>query len=124
MPNRQDRSIYDVMELLVEQGPAGMAAVFTLLFNLAIRFEREHFFGARHYERSDERRGYANGINPKRINTPAGTLTADVPKTAGTEKPLYPLSLERGTRSSRALMLAVAEIYIKGVSTRDGRRYP
>ena len=28
-------------------------------------------------------------------------------------------SLERGRRSSRAVMLAVAEMYIKGVSTRD-----
>ena len=41
MPDSQDRTIDDVMELLAEQGPAGMAAVFTRLFNLAMRFERE-----------------------------------------------------------------------------------
>ena len=30
----------------------------------------------------------------------------------------YPQSLERGTRSERALKLALAEIYMQGVSTR------
>ena len=119
MPDPHDRIIDELMEQLVEQGPGGMAAVFTRLFNLAMRFERENYLSARHYERTDERRGYANGIKPKRIDTAAGTLVVDVPKTAGTDEPFYPRSLERGTRSSRALMLAVAEMYVKGVSTRD-----
>ena len=70
-------------------------------------------------ERNDERRGYANGVKSKRIDTAAGTLTLEIPKTAGTDEPFYPQSLERGTRTSRALMLAVAEMYVKGVSTRD-----
>ena len=109
MPDPHDRIIDELMEQLVEQGPGGMAAVFTRLFNLAMRFERENYLSARHYERTDERRGYANGIKPKRIDTEAGTLVVDVPKTAGTDEPFYPRSLERGTRSSRALMLAVAE---------------
>jgi putative transposase len=42
-----------------------------------------------------------------------------VPKTAGHDEPFYPQSLERGRRSTRAVMLAVAEMYVKGVSTRD-----
>lgn len=119
MPEAQDRIIDALIEQLIEQGPGGMAAVFTRLFNLAMRFERENFLGARHYERTDERRGYANGVKPKRLDTQAGTLIVDVPKTANTDEPFYPRSLERGTRSSRALMLAVAAMYVKGVSTRD-----
>src|SRR5664279_2444377 len=119
MPDTQNRIIGELMEQLIAQGPGGMATVFTRLFNLAMRFEREDFLGARHYERSDERRGYANGVKSKRIDTAAGTLTLEIPKTAGTDEPFYPQSLERGTRTSRALMLAVAEMYVKGVSTRD-----
>ena len=43
-----------------------------------------------------------------------------MPKTAGYEgEPFYPQSLERGRCSVRAVMLAVAEMYIKGVSTRE-----
>ena len=76
--------------------------------------------GAGHYERTDDRRGYANGYKPKRLDTPAGTVTVRVPKSAGhADEPFYPQSLERGQRSARAIMLAVAEMYIKGVSTRE-----
>lgn len=47
------------------------------------RRERERFLGAGHYVRTPERRGYANGTKPKRIDTPAGTANVQVPKTAG-----------------------------------------
>ena len=40
-------------------------------------------------------------------------------KTAGHGAPFYPQSLERGRRSSRAVMLAVAGMYVTGVSNRD-----
>jgi putative transposase len=46
-------------------------------------------------------------------------VTVDVPKAAGIDEPFYPQSLERGRRSSRAVMLAIAEMYVQGVSTRD-----
>ncbi len=57
MPEARDRTIDELMEPLIEQGPGGMAAVFTRLFNLAMRVERENYLGARHYERTDERHG-------------------------------------------------------------------
>ena len=112
MPETHQRIVSTVMEQLIAEEPDGMAAVFTRLFYLAMRFEWEKFLGAHHYERSAERRGYANGVKPKCIDTPAGTLTLEVPKTTGTDEPFYPQSLERGTRASRALMLAVAEMYV------------
>jgi putative transposase len=114
----KDTAITAVMEQLMAEGPQAMAQVMTTLMNLAMRMEREQFLGAGHYERSLGRRGYANGTKPKKIGTPAGTLTLDVPKTADTPKPFFPQSLERGRRSCRAVMLAAAEMYVKGVSTR------
>jgi transposase-like protein len=42
-----------------------------------------------------------------------------VPKSRGGETPFYPQAFERGRRSCRAVMLAVAQMYIQGVSTRD-----
>jgi len=99
-----------------------MAQVVTALMNLAMRMEREQFLGAGHYERVAERRGYANGTKPKLIDTLAGTLSLEVPKTAGTDEPYFPQALERGRRSCRAVMLAVAEMYVCGVSTRDAER--
>ena len=99
-----------------------MAQVFTTLFNLAMRLERERFLGAGLYERHPDRRGYANGYKSKTIDTTAGTVTVDVPKAAGIDEPFYPQSLERGRRSSRAVMLAIAEMYVQGVSTRDAAK--
>jgi transposase-like protein len=107
------------MEQLIESGSEEMASVFAGLFNLAMRIERERFLRAGHYERTPERRGYANGTRPKKLDTPAGTVTLQVPKTADHDEPFYPQALERGRRSCRAVMLAVAEMYVKGVSNRD-----
>ncbi len=96
-----------------------LSKLFAGLFNLAMQIERERFLRAGYYERTPERRGYANGAKAKKIDTPAGTVTLQVPKTADHDEPFYPQALERGRRSCRAVMLAVAEMYIKGVSTRD-----
>ncbi|MET4102828.1 putative transposase [Roseovarius sp. MBR-78] len=120
MDRRKDTALEVVLEQLIEHGPGEIASVFTRAFELAMQIERERFLGAGHYERTPERHGYANGYKPKRIDTPAGTVTVQVPKTAGHDgEPFYPQSLERGRRSVRAVMLAVAEMYVKGVSTRD-----
>ena len=119
MPETQDTTIAAIMEQLIDHGPDGMAQAFAALFNLAMRIERERFLGAGHYERSAERRGYGNGSKLKQLDTLGGTVSVEVPKSAGHVTPFYPQSLERGRRSSRAVMLAIAEMYIKGVSTRD-----
>jgi transposase-like protein len=49
-------------------------------------------------------------------------LNLQIPQTRGYHdengQPFYPKALERGVRSERALTLAVAEMYVQGVSTR------
>ena len=114
-----DTTIASLLEQLIAEGPQAMSQVMTTLMNVAMRLEREQFLGAGHYERGPERLGYANGVKSKKVDTLAGTLHLDIPKTAGTPEPFYPASLERGRRSCRAVMLAAAEMYVKGVSTRD-----
>jgi transposase-like protein len=123
MPEHQDKIVAALMERLIAHGPEDMGGVFAELFNLALRLERERFLGAGLYERTADRRGYANGYKAKKLDTPAGTVTLDVPKTRGHDgEPFYPQALERGRRSCRAVMLAVAEMYVKGVSTRDAAK--
>ncbi len=50
------------------------------------------------------------------MKTRLGALELQVPQTRDTE--FYPSSIERGSRSERALKVAIAEMYLKGVSTR------
>jgi transposase-like protein len=77
-----------------------------------MRIERERHVGAQAYERTPERSGYANGDKAKQLDTQAGTLTVQVPKSRGGEAPFYPQALGRGRRSSHAVMLAIAQMYI------------
>jgi len=45
-----------------------------------------------------------------------GSLTVEIPQVRGLQ--FYPQSLEKGCRSEKALKLAIAEMYLMGVSTR------
>jgi len=106
-----------VMELLIENGFDGFADVMRILLNEAMKIERDHALGAGPYERSDTRKGHANGYKPKTVDTRIGRLTVEVPQVRG-DVQFYPSALEKGCRSERALKLAIAEMYVKGISTR------
>lgn len=99
----------------------GMARALEVVFNEAMKIERADFLGAGPFERTNERIGHANGFKPRRIKTRAGELDLAIPQVRGLddgEPGFYPQSLERGVRSERALKLALAEMYVQGVSTR------
>jgi transposase-like protein len=113
---QQHTPIEQVLELLNEQGADGFLAALRTLLNAAMLFEREHFLQAAPYERTCERRDYANGFKAKRLRTRLGDLDLRIPQVRSSE--FYPTALERGTRSERALKLPLAEMYVQGVSTR------
>lgn len=113
---QQHTPIEQVLELLTEQGTEGLAEALRILLNAAMLFERERFLGAAPYERTPDRRDYANGFKPKRLRTRVGELDLSIPQVRNSD--FYPQSLERGTRSERALKLSLAEMYVQGVSTR------
>lgn len=105
-----------ILELLAEHGFDGMAQAMQTLLNEAMKLERSVVLEAEPYERTPDRRGYANGFKPKAVETRVGKLQLAVPQTRNV--PFYPSALERGQRSERALKLVVAEMYLQGVSTR------
>ncbi len=109
------------LEHLTDCGFDGMANAIQILMDEAMKIERSEFLEAGPYERRPERTGYANGYKPKRVKTRVGEITLAVPKVRGLpegQEPFYPNSLERGLRSERALKVAIAEMYVQGVSTR------
>jgi putative transposase len=113
---QQHTPIEQVLELLSEQGPDGFLEAMRILLNAAMLFERERFLNAAPYERTPQRRDYANGFKPKSLRTRLGELDLRVPQVRNSD--FYPQALERGTRSERAVKLALAEMYVQGVSTR------
>ena len=66
--------------------------------------------------RTPERQGHANGYKSKTVQTRVGSITFDIPQVR--EGGFYPGALEKGLRSERALTMALAEMYVQGVSTR------
>ena len=118
MAHRQHGNAFDdAMELLIENGFDGMANVLQILLNEAMKIEREDALAAGAYQRTPDRKGYANGYKPKTVDTRMGRITVDVPQVRG-DIDFYPSALEKGCRSERALKVAIAEMYVKGISTR------
>ena len=109
-------AIEDVVKLLADDGFDALGEAIRRVINEAMRLERQNHLGAGPYERSDARRGYANGYKSKTVQTRVGALEFDVPQVR--DSSFYPSSLEKGLRSERALKVALAEMYVQGVSTR------
>lgn len=101
---------------LLENGLDGAGEALRILVNEAAKIERSAFLGARPYERTETRRDYANGFKPKTVLTRHGELTFQVPQVRSSD--FYPSALEKGTRTDQAVNLALAEMYVQGVSTR------
>ena len=78
--------------------------------------EMTGFLGAGTYERNGERRGWRNDYKPRTLKTRVGELELMVPKDRDGE--FQTELFERYQRSEKALVLAMLEMYVGGVSTR------
>jgi len=109
-------AIREAVQALADNGFDGMAQAMELLLNECMKVERQQALGVGPYQRGEARRGQANGFKPKQLKTRVGPLNLQVPQVRGAS--FYPKALERGSRSEKALRLALAEMYVQGVSTR------
>ena len=78
------------------------------------------YMAAEPYERSEDRQGYRNGYRQRDLFTRVGRLTLRVPRDR--EGRFSTQLFERYQRSEKALVLALQESYLQGVSTRKMRR--
>jgi putative transposase len=106
----------EYLEQLRESGLKDLPEMIRLLINEAMQIERTKHIQAGPYQRLIERRGHSNGYKPKTVKTRVGEITFDVPQVR--EGGFYPGALEKGLRSERALTMTLAEMYVRGVSTR------
>ena len=104
------------IEEITRNGLDAIPELMRVLLNNIMQTERARYLQAEEYERTEERKGHANGYKPKTVRTRLGDITFAIPQVR--EGGFYPSALEKGMRSERALVTTLAEMYVQGVSTR------
>lgn len=95
---------------------AGVAALLESVLNQVLQAQASEQLAAEPYERTEDRQGYRNGTYPHQLTTRVGTITLRVPRIRNGK-----FSTElfaRYQRSEQALVLALMEMVVNGVSTR------
>jgi putative transposase len=98
------------------QGDVGLAKLLEQVLNQVLEAQVSEQLGAERYERTEERQGYRNGVRPRQLTTRVGRLTLRVPQVR--EGQFSPELFARYQRSEQALVLALMEMVVNGVSTR------
>jgi len=116
----QDTKLMDLWQEASESGDDGFRRLLESVVQRVLDEELTAFLGAEAYERTAERHGYRNGYKPRQLKTRVGTLELLVPQDR--EGRFSPSLFERYQRSEKALLLALVEMYVQGVSTRKVKK--
>jgi putative transposase len=117
MTHQNDYSLSpEMIEEITRDGFKAVPEMLRVLINSVMQAERAKYLQAEEYERTEDRKGHANGYKPKTVRTRLGEIVFAVPQVR--EGGFYPSALEKGLRSERALVTTLAEMYVQGVSTR------
>ena len=114
-----DSELTTVWQEAVREGDDGMRRMVERVVQQVLEAEMASFLGADIYERTGERKGYRNGYKPRTLKTRVGELELLVPKDRDGQ--FQTELFERYQRSEKALVLAVMQMYVEGVSTRKVR---
>src|SRR5512135_1118958 len=93
-----------------------LRAMMQELVQTAIEQEFERHIGAGPWQRSPERRGWRNGSRRRRLKTRLGSIELRIPQDQ--DGRFQPALFARYERTEQALVLALIEMYLQGVSTR------
>lgn len=98
--------------------PDVLARLLEAVAQAAMAAEVAGHLGAGRHEQTSGRQGHRNGYKPRTLKTRVGELELSVPQVRGCE-PYRPSLFGRWQRSERALLVACAQMYYQGVSTRN-----
>jgi len=93
-----------------------MAALLEPILNQLLQAEMTEHLSAEPGERTSSRRGWRNGSYERQLTTRVGTFTLEVPRDR--EGTFQTALFERYQRSEKALVLALMQMVVQGVSTR------
>ncbi len=116
MTVRKLKTVAPRLEVLVAQDRDLLKALVKEALDQVLQTEMAEFLGAAPGERTERRNGYRAGYYSRGLVTRIGKIELRVPRDRNGE---FSTSLfERFQRSEKALVSALAEMYIQGVSTR------
>ncbi len=102
------------------RGDEGLARLLEEVLNQVLESQATEHLRAGPYERTDSRRGYRNGHRSRVLKTRVGALNLSVPRIRDGE--FCTELFQRYQRSEQALVLALMEMVINGVSNRKVKR--
>ena len=100
-------------------GERSMEVLTEELFNQPLQAEMTEHLGAAPDEQTKNRRGYRNGSYNRKLTSRVGTLELEVRRDRDTFKTEL---FERYQRNEKALVLALMEMVVQGVSTRKVKK--
>jgi transposase-like protein len=106
---KEDESDEDLLKYILE-----------MVFNELLEKEMAEYLKAEKYEQNEERTGHRNGYRERNLRTRVGTLELRVPRDR--EGNFSPEVFDKYQRSEKALVLALQEMYLEGVSTRKTKK--
>ena len=76
---KDDSAISMALEQIIENGFEGLDTAVSILINEAMRIERSRVLEAEPWQRTQTRKGYANGYKPKNVESRIGKLALKDP---------------------------------------------
>src|SRR5690349_809841 len=116
MTERKLKTVRPRLEALVAQDRDLLKALVKEALDQILQAEMTEFLGAAPGERSSERLGYRAGYYERGLITRVGKIELRVPRDRSGQ--FSTALFERFQRSEKALVSALAEMYVQGVSTR------
>ncbi len=116
MAHHQITLDHPVIQALAGQQDDALALLVQQVLNQVLEAQLTDQLQADRYERTEARQGYRNGSRTRHLTTRVGTLTVQVPRTRDGE--FSAALFERYQRQEKALVLALMEMVVNGVSTR------
>ena len=116
MTHPKDIKISSPDQFALLNDPDFLNQIVTRFLQQFLEAEISSFLQAEPYERTDERTGYRNGYKPRILKTRVGRIELSVPQDR--EGRFRSELFARFQRSEKALILALQEAYLQGVSTR------
>lgn len=116
MTKNKNNALKDEMKALFSQDTDFLKTILENTIQDILNTEMDIFLGAVHHERSETRRGYRAGSYSRALITRIGKIELRVPRDR--EGRFSTQIFERYQRAEKALVSALAEMYIQGVSTR------